>query len=771
MEINENERAVVQSPPEAGGEVETEAAQTDGGPAAAVVIDLTRSSPSLSPPPPTAASSRPTYQATLTRQRTVSTAPRNNVPATYPHQNRGGLSSADATTATTAAPADMGRVPRSASAVTISYPRPSVTVEHPYHPSRLPTFADLEVVDGFGQVRRRQLVDNQREPTTGTGVVPPVSTTTAATTTSPAVTASLINQTPTTRPGIPTLPFGPRIDRTTNGMPGIPLFPFSFSDTPEATRPILDASDIYIYAMPGTDGTVTRDARRHDPPPFETVRPGLLHELWVPFRDPYDLNQMVQVDLVRGAMELAPPPITRVSEGVRPAAGAVAVGSGSGSSQGRGRSGPSRGRGRDSALSAGGIGGRGGQTGPAPAPTQHFGRGAPAAGPRGGGGGRTEPRPAPTQHVGRGAPGTGPRGRGGGQAGPLPGRTQQPGRGRRVPSAESHRGGAGQSEASMNPIQEFRGGDLDEQLTHATEEYAEVEAPIAQPGRGQQSEAEEASGSQVLHGPAAGGLGETTWQPAYPFDHTEGLAGGGNGRGTDDVPTVYTSSDTPSNPPFLPIQQPGTFAPAPGIGQASRLPGMPNGDEQVQARVDELADLIDTEVHTHHRVLHGVVAAQPEWQNQPFEARTRQLVVVWLRQVETFVRNFMETHHVDQVSMAAANERFDPAPLSRQRQLLEVQMRVENGLPQGTLTISSDVRLRRAVLEAQLLTLQAWSQRWREALPPGHPDRLDKDESVDGDQSIIHQAEGLAENGMSEEEIARITAFGDFMESRGELWR
>ena len=122
----------------------------------------------------------------------------------------------------------------------------------------------------------------------------------------------------------------------------------------------------------------------------------------------------------------------------------------------------------------------------------------------------------------------------------------------------------------------------------------------------------------------------------------------------------------------------------------------------------------------------------------------------------------MARHDIDLQALAASTDRFGRHPMARMRQLIEVQMRRVNGLPQEPLAEGEELRLRRVVLEAQLRTLRAWSATWRGRLPQGYQEQA----SEAGDREATHSSnEQAAVGDVSAEERERIAAFGAFLNS------
>jgi hypothetical protein len=206
---------------------------------------------------------------------------------------------------------------------------------------------------------------------------------------------------------------------------------------------------------------------------------------------------------------------------------------------------------------------------------------------------------------------------------------------------------------------------------------------------------------------------------------------------------------------------PGDHSDRPSAGSASGqnrtpidpAPAMVNSFERVQARIHELEEHIKLAMHDTNHVLHAIVAADPAWRNEPIQARTRRVVLIWLSQLHTFSLLFMEIHPVDRAALTVARERFGPSPLHKIIHVLEILMKVENGLPAGELSLSTALNLRRAVLEKVLVTLRAWCDDWRRTLPTTHPFYLEP----------IPEADGYV---MSQGEIAAFMAFGQIMENR-----
>ncbi len=185
-------------------------------------------------------------------------------------------------------------------------------------------------------------------------------------------------------------------------------------------------------------------------------------------------------------------------------------------------------------------------------------------------------------------------------------------------------------------------------------------------------------------------------------------------------PLTATQEERPHQP--APPPQPNVYAPGEALPPATTLEPAPtpphvistqSTDDQLRTRLLNLQTLINAEVHTHVLLLHAILAAHPAWHDQPYAARSREQETLWLRQVATFEREFMQRQNVDASVVATRPDGSENHPMARQRRLLEVQMRRVNGLAEGQLSEGQELRLRRAVLEAQLLTLRAWSRAWR----------------------------------------------------------
>jgi hypothetical protein len=186
-----------------------------------------------------------------------------------------------------------------------------------------------------------------------------------------------------------------------------------------------------------------------------------------------------------------------------------------------------------------------------------------------------------------------------------------------------------------------------------------------------------------------------------------------------------------------------------------------NAHAQVQTHLSEISQLTNLIHHvilTSCSVLHAIVAADPATRNEPIQCSSRRVVRIWHAQICTFMLLYNETHAVDTIAMRAANGRFGSHLLARMRQMIEVQMRIDNGLPQEDLSPIRETSLWRDVLKAQLSTLQLWCDNWRRASPSTHSAYLEPIEENEGEH-----------DGISHEEIARFMACGHFMENRTDL--
>jgi hypothetical protein len=184
-------------------------------------------------------------------------------------------------------------------------------------------------------------------------------------------------------------------------------------------------------------------------------------------------------------------------------------------------------------------------------------------------------------------------------------------------------------------------------------------------------------------------------------------------------------------------------------------------DQQDQARVQELYHLVNNELHTHVLLLHGIINRNPYWQNQPFEVQSRQQEELWVRQTQSFEQGFVRAHKIDPQALLANRGRFTDTPISRQRHLLEIQMRRENGLPEGQLSMRECLRLGRMVMEAQLRTLQEWGRVWRARVLPEYQQATEQGGNGSGrrgggDAATISQ-------GVSAGEMERIQAYEDLI--------
>jgi hypothetical protein len=277
----------------------------------------------------------------------------------------------------------------------------------------------------------------------------------------------------------------------------------------------------------------------------------------------------------------------------------------------------------------------------------------------------------------------------------------------------------------------------------------------------------EPEGSGTFNAPASGTLGRGDGLPFSPLNLPQAV--GGAGLGPPEVsnfqpappaypqqPTWFTSEPQHTAQPPRPLQLTHLF---------QRAAGMQSTDEQLQARITELRGLTRAEIQTHYRILDAIIAAHPEWQNQSDDSRLQQRRRVWARQFATFEREFLQTHNTDRNALAASSKsgRFFDIPLSRQRQLIEVQTRIINNLPQGQLPFGTDIRLRWSVLEGQLNTFQAWSRIWRTWLPAGHPEQTAQGEIGGG--GTMARRESVTAAQVSPEELERIAAFGEYMDT------
>ena len=235
--------------------------------------------------------------------------------------------------------------------------------------------------------------------------------------------------------------------------------------------------------------------------------------------------------------------------------------------------------------------------------------------------------------------------------------------------------------------------------------------------------------------------------PAFP-------TGSGNPFGVTTGPPPRRPRSRPRSQPQIPITRFST-------------------DDEISDRLRQLPTLINEQHSLQIRALSVFVAALPEWRNQPPEARARHVQNLWMDQSQFFERIFIRDQNIDRAFLNTEYARHGrpPHPLSRQRFLLEIAMRAANGLPQEQLSPGRVLRLRRVVMEAQLLTMRAWTHFWRQRLPLGHPGRIDPNipfnDGTTQAQNYAAQSQAIAAaNGASVEDIERAVAFGDFMESR-----
>jgi hypothetical protein len=158
----------------------------------------------------------------------------------------------------------------------------------------------------------------------------------------------------------------------------------------------------------------------------------------------------------------------------------------------------------------------------------------------------------------------------------------------------------------------------------------------------------------------------------------------------------------------------------PLVSSAQRDPPAPAlENRQIVAqrtRIDVLTDLIQAELRSHITLIHAILNNDPNWRNQPFNARSDRQLAIWLNQVRLFEETFTTTRIPNfEATLAARGEALHPQALNRQRQLFDMVLRRVNGLV-DRFDMGSEaqlVALRRFVLESQLLTLRAWSDMWR----------------------------------------------------------
>ncbi|ERF72604.1 hypothetical protein EPUS_08740 [Endocarpon pusillum Z07020] len=491
-------------------------------------------------------------------------------------------------------------------------------------------------------------------------------------------------------------------------------------------------SNTNLYRMPGTN--ITADARRHDPAPFQTVDPAWLNEPWLPSWDTHDTQagELGVADRLEDEQQGWVMLGSQLSTG-----GGNGLGPGFGSGAAAGADAP-----HPSSTDFGGQQGVG-LVGAAPRQTEQPITLAPIEG----GEGQAQRTPVHVSGFGAGASMQPP-------AGPLGGGSGPP-----APSINLvSRDGADEQNPRVGLIWDFEAG-------AATNHPQVVTNP---PPR-------------VHRSPAA--------------DHPRpGGRGRGRGRGRDrgtniNPPSVLTEpvhgAHGPGGTSLLP---PGPTFPTgsgPSLGATTGLPpGRPHSrsqipitrfstDDEIRDRLQQLPDLINEQQRLQVEALNGYVAALPEFRNQPPEVRSRRVQDLWMNQTQFFERIFIRDQNVDNALLNAAFVRHGrPAhPLSRQRVLLEVVMRAANGQPQDGLSPGEELRSRRVILEAQLLTMRAWTHAWSQRLPLGHPARIDTNipfnDGIARSQPRVAQTQAVAAaNNVSVEEIERITAFSDFMESR-----
>ena len=642
-----NGRARIHSSPEAGARAQAqgEALQPDAVQVGGIgLIPLTRFTPVAFP---AADAHHPTLfppGSTIPRAAGAVTTQNTALLSTNVQQPHNNLTRSSAASIVAVPPSSSTPIiPRSAAEVTTSQPHRPTGARHDRNSLQYATIGDLEVIDGFGHVRRRLPLPHF-DPLPD--LLGPFATTTAP---------EPMNSGPVNREAVT----APDSDHT--ALPG--RWPFNPANT-------------NMYIMPGTN-VVMADARQHDPAPFETVHPDWLEEPWLPLRNhniPPELPQAVEV--VGSRFPLEPQP-----HGSR-------------------------------ALH-----------GPASAAVVHAQEEAPLRTPLN-----------PIQELS----GTAAISQGVGQSGHVHGQFLDIGAG--APAAAVFGSVGGLPGSPPNPLRELR---VDLRAGYNMQGDL-VEGPTFEQQGQRQERISMAPGESQEHS-SSGHL-------AHPYDHRP-----------ENVTFHHGTGDVR---PYPPSQPPDLLGPGPLAGQqpAERSSwhghniGMLNVEAQNRARLRQLQDLISAEVHTHDYLLRTIVAAHPHWHDQPYEVRHRQQETIWLNQVGTFRRSFMELHNVDSHALTAANDRFTGHPMARMRQLIEVQMRTANNLPQHELPFEQETRLRRLVLEAQLLTLQAWSAAWRTRLPPGQPEQA-------GTVRTMDQDEGGIAGDASSQEMERIVSFSEYMNS------
>jgi hypothetical protein len=263
------------------------------------------------------------------------------------------------------------------------------------------------------------------------------------------------------------------------------------------------------------------------------------------------------------------------------------------------------------------------------------------------------------------------------------------------------------------------------------------------------------------HNPAPFSTVDPNWlnEPWLPLMYGQGALQGALRSPVDE--NISKTSNSEFVRPNLNTDDHSNTPPSPVLSQ--RAIGMLSTNEQIQRGINRLGDLINLEYQDHFRILRAIVAAHPDWQNSSPEENFNQVNVLRDRQVETFEREFMLRHNVNLVALAATAERFlqRPIPMWRMRQLLEVHMRGLNGLPLQELPPGRELRLRKAVLEAQLLTLQAWTKAWEARLPPGYSKETDQF----GYAAFVGHENNAVSGGISDRETEEIKAFSEFLES------
>ncbi len=506
-----------------------------------------------------------------------------------------------------------------------------------------------------------------------------------------------------------------------------------------------------VFRMPGTD--ITADARRHDPAPFQTVNPQWLNEAWLPSWDTNNSTADPPADSEFNSGELGvADPLEVGQQGwemqspfLYTRGYELGAGSGAGApplppprpshadfggrqEDDQGIAGPSQ---AGDSITISPVEGYGGQAERTPSYTQQFGADAtmqPVVRPLGGGSGQ----PAPSTNL--------------------------------IPRD----GGAATRAGLTNPFGWSTYNPVDDEPIEGT--------PYAEEPPQQEPEGEDSSGGHWTY-PGAPAQGRTIHpqaptNPPIFADPVRGVHGPSrNVNPLPPGPMLPTGRGTP-----LPVSMGPALHPPPPQRPEIQISRFSTEDE-IRERIRQLPDLINEQQDFQIQVLNGVIAALPAWQHQPQEARARHVQDLRMNQTRYFELVFTRERNVDLIAADAMYVRLGrPShPLTRQRILLEVAMRAANGLPQEDLGPDGNLRLRRIVLEAQLLTIRAWTHVWRQQLPVGHPEHIDPNipfndgtaQTQAQNQAAYNQVviAAAAANGVSVEDMERAMAFGNFMES------